>query len=129
MVIIDLLIVLCVLFPGICEDDYWLAAYVPEPAVEHIYLAVEHAPAREWSGTVEQWRPLVEKYFAADQVDTAMRVMNCETGGTGDPNSKNPNSTASGLFQHLTKYWNGPLEWRATSAGWAGADISTQKLT
>ncbi len=113
--LIDLLIIVCVLFPGICEDDYWLAAYVPEPVIE---MDVHFSGAR-WSGTVEQWRPLVEKYFPADQVDTAMRVMNCETGATGDPNSYNSGSHASGLFQHLPKYW----EERSTAAGWGGSDI------
>ncbi len=72
-----------------------------------------------YRGDVEQWRPLVTAYFPASQVSTAMRVLNCETGGTGDPNSKNPNSSASGLFQHLSKYWAG----RSEKAGWGGADI------
>lgn len=72
-----------------------------------------------WSGSVEQWRPLVSIYFPADQVDTAMRVMNCETGGTGNPYSYNRGSGASGLFQHLPKYWAD----RSTKAGWGGSDI------
>jgi hypothetical protein len=100
-ILIDLLFFLCVLSPGACEDDFWLRAYVPEPV------------------SVESWRPLVEKHFAADQVDTAMRVMNCETGATGDPNSYNSGSHASGLFQQLPKYW----DQRAIDAGWEGADI------
>ncbi len=72
-----------------------------------------------WSGSVEQWRPLVTVYFPALQVNTAMRVLNCETGGTGNPNSYNESSGASGLFQHLPKYWTE----RSRKAGWAGADI------
>ncbi len=72
-----------------------------------------------WSGSVEQWRPLVARYFPPADVDTAMRILNCETGGTGNPNSYNDRSGASGLFQHLPKYW----ESRSTLAGWAGASI------
>jgi hypothetical protein len=75
--------------------------------------------ASGWSGSVEQWRPLISIFFATDQVDTAMRVMNCETGGTGNPDSYNQRSGASGLFQHLPKYW---VE-RSKAAGWGGADI------
>ena len=66
---------------------------------------------------VEIWRPLIEQYFEADQVDTALRVMACESGG--DPDAKNPNSSASGLFQHLAKYWNS----RATAARFPGASV------
>lgn len=66
---------------------------------------------------VEMWRPLVSEYFAADQVDTALRVMECESGG--DPDAKNPNSSASGLFQHLTKYWNS----RASAAGFPNTSV------
>ncbi len=81
-------------------------------------VVVNPRPTRTvWSGNVEQWRPLVARYFA--DVDTAMRVLNCETGGTGNPNSYNDRSGASGLFQHLPKYWAD----RSTKAGWAGASI------
>lgn len=70
-----------------------------------------------WSGTVEQWRPLVETYFLPADVPWAMRVMACESGG--NPLAKNPNSSASGLFQHLARYWDA----RSAKAGWAGASI------
>ena len=71
-----------------------------------------------WTGTVEQWRPLIERYFAPADVGWAMRVMSCESGG--NPNAKNPAGSASGLFQHLAaKYWTA----RAVAAGWAGADV------
>lgn len=53
---------------------------------------------------VERWRPLVEAFFPEDQVDTAMRVMACESGG--NPQAKNPTSTAAGLFQFLRGTWN-----------------------
>ena len=82
-------------------------------------VARAHPTRSVWSGNVEQWRPLVARYFPADQIDTAMRVLNCETGGTGNPNSYNDRSGASGLFQHLPKYWAE----RSAKAGWEGASI------
>jgi hypothetical protein len=82
-----------------------------------IQIAHSHTPRRTWTGTVEQWRPLVEKYFRPDDVPWAMRVMACESGG--NPYAKNPTSSASGLFQHLARLWDG----RSSAAGWGGADI------
>ena len=60
----------------------------------------------DWGGTVEEWRPLVARHFVADKVETAMCLIYFETGGTGDPNSKNPRSTAAGLFQFLRRTWD-----------------------
>lgn len=59
-----------------------------------------------WSGSVEQWRPLVASHFAPEKVDTAMCVLAYETGFTGDPDSKNPRSSAAGLFQFLRGTWD-----------------------
>ncbi len=67
-----------------------------------------------WTGSVEQWRPLVEQYFPAERVQEAISVMACESGG--NPNAKNPTSTATGLFQFLTGTW----AWSSVSAGWSG---------
>ncbi len=75
------------------------------------------APARTYSAGVEQWRPLVAAYFRPGDVDRALRIMRCESGG--NPNAKNPGSSASGLFQHLGKYW----ATRSAAAGFAGASI------
>lgn len=69
-----------------------------------------------WSGSVEQWRPLVTEYFG-DLADHAMCVLTHESGG--NPNAYNSSSGASGLFQHLPKYWSA----RSAKAGWAGASI------
>ncbi len=88
----------------------------PTPANQ---VTISRSSASGWSGSVEQWRPLVARYFPPADVDTAMRILNCETGGTGNPNSYNERSGASGLFQQLPKYW----ESRSTLAGWAGASI------
>lgn len=54
---------------------------------------------------VERWAPLVAEYFDHDDVDLALRIIACESGG--QPNAKNRRSTASGLFQHLRGWWAG----------------------
>lgn len=75
-------------------------------------------PVHTGMGTnVEQWRGLVSAYFAPGDVDLALRIMGCESGG--NPNAKNPTSSASGLFQHLGRFWAD----RSVRAGWSGADI------
>jgi len=58
-------------------------------------------------------------HFGGDQDDVHrfLRIMQCESGG--DPDAKNPNSSASGLMQHLTRYWPD----RAERAGRPGADV------
>lgn len=77
-----------------------------------------YADARgEFTWDVERWRPVVDTYFPEDRVDWALRIMECES--RGDPNAKNPNSSASGLFQHLARLWPE----RAAAAGWADADV------
>lgn len=70
-----------------------------------------------WSGSVEEWRPLVSTYFRADLVETALCLVGYESGG--DPDAYNASSGASGLFQHLRRYWTE----RTAASGWAGADI------
>ena len=64
---------------------------------------------------VEQWRKLVEKYFKYQHVTWGLNIIQCESGG--DPKAYNSSSGASGLFQHLAKYWPA----RATAAGFPGA--------
>lgn len=60
---------------------------------------------------------LVFTYFDADDAGRALAVIDCESGG--DPDAKNPRSTASGLFQHLASMWPE----RSVAAGWAGYDV------
>ena len=55
----------------------------------------------EFDWAVERWRPVVDMYFPEDRVEWALRIMECES--RGDPHAKNPNSSASGLFQHLAR--------------------------
>jgi hypothetical protein len=66
----------------------WAWPYTPAPTVSAQYL-----PAQ---GGVERWRSLVSSVFPAYAVNTALRIMSCESGG-------NPNATGGagerGLFQ------------------------------
>jgi Transglycosylase SLT domain len=63
-----------------------------------------------------QVRALVAEYFAAEDVNMAVRVAWCES--RFNPNSTNLRTGAVGLFQHLPKYWAE----RADNAGFPGAD-------
>lgn len=96
------------------ETHAWF--FDPEPDPEPIIVApvarTTVAPVN-----VEQWRTLVERYFQPEDVDLALRVIGCESGG--NPSIKHPNSSASGLFQHLGRFWPE----RSVKAGWSGADI------
>lgn len=70
-----------------------------------------------FSPAVEQYRGLVSQYFPADVVNEALSVMECES--SGNPNARNAQSGATGLFQHLPKYWDS----RSRAAGIPGANI------
>lgn len=63
----------------------------------------------------EEWRSLVEQYFASGLVDDALAVIECES--RGDPLAYNPASGASGLFQFIPSTW----AWASEAAGFAGA--------
>jgi hypothetical protein len=65
-----------------------------------------------------QVRAIVALYFAAEDVNRAVRVAWCES--RFDPESVNLRTGAVGLFQHLPRYW----EERAANAGFAGADAT-----
>lgn len=60
---------------------------------------------------VEAWRPLVEKYWAADRVDCVLGIIKKES--RGDPRAYNSRFGAEGLMQHLSRYWKN----RAAAAG------------
>lgn len=62
-------------------------------------------------------RELVSKYFRPEDVNKAIRIAWCES--SFNPYSVNPQTQASGLFQHLPRYW----EERSAEAGFEGADI------
>ncbi len=91
---------------------------LPVPHTHPARSSGSSAPAPvTYDAGVEQWRTLVASYFRPGDVDRALRIMRCESGG--NPNAKSPISSASGLMQHLGKYWSS----RSSSAGWAGASI------
>ena len=61
---------------------------------------------RSYGGGVEQWRPLVTQYFRSADIEIALCLIGYETGFTGNPNAKNPRSSAAGLFQFLRSTWD-----------------------
>src|SRR5690606_25368816 len=84
--------------------------------IDHPEWTVEDLVPEDPTGP-EDWRRLVAQFFEPDDVDRAIRVIRCESGGI--PTAKNPRSTASGLFQHLASMWGD----RSVAAGVAGADV------
>lgn len=60
-------------------------------------------PGRGMGTNVEQWRGLVAAHFPADQIDRALCIMSYESGG--NPQAKNPTSSARGLMQILASLW------------------------
>jgi hypothetical protein len=63
-----------------------------------------------------QVRALVAEYFAAEDVNKAVRVAWCES--RFDPTSTNLRTGGVGLFQHLPRYWTE----RAENAGFPNAE-------
>ena len=87
--------------------DWWEAhnrypRWIPEPPPLPAPLPVHSGMG---DGNVERWRPLVEAHFAPGDVETALAIIRCESGG--NPYAANPTSTARGLFQHLRGWWSG----------------------
>jgi hypothetical protein len=77
----------------------------PDPTLPPVPTAMVAATVRknrtvETQG-VDQWRPLVESIFPAFAVETAMRIMQCESSG-------NPNAVGAagelGLFQIMPRW-------------------------
>lgn len=78
------------------------------------------ASPREYSNVptdAASWQGLVEAYFAEADVSRALWVIHCES--SGNANAVHRSSGASGLFQHLPKFWDD----RSSNAGRAGASI------
>ena len=78
---------------------FFTIPWVPTP--------VASATPIQWGESVDRWYPIVEialeSYGIEDQISTFMRVMHCES--RGDPYALHPESKASGLMQHLQRYW------------------------
>ncbi len=88
-----------------------------EPIVLPAQASPSRPPATSQGASVEQWHSLLATYFQPADLEWARRVMWCES--RGDPNAYNTSSGASGLFQHLERFWTD----RSAKAGWAGADV------
>ena len=88
---------------------------VPEPTPTPILEIINSI----YGENVERWRQAVrgalEQYGLEDEEDRFMRVLWCES--RGDPDARNEESGASGLMQHLPRYW----EERARLSGFQGA--------
>ena len=84
---------------GMQDRHAWY--FNPQPATRQTILS--QSPGG-WSGSVEEWRPLVVRFFAPEKVETAMCIMGHES--RGDPSAKNPRSSAAGLFQFLRGTWD-----------------------
>ena len=95
------------------EESVPIVVATPEPTPTVILV---DSPYGE---NVERWRSDVRgalaEYGLSDEEDRFMRVMWCES--RGDPDAVNAESGASGLMQHIPRYW----EDRARSAGFQGA--------
>lgn len=95
---------------------------IPQPVLDVAARGAErdagrHAGAGSPAKRVEEWRPLVARFFPAAQVDKALRVMACES--QGNPDARNPSSGAAGLFQHMPQWWAS----RSQAAGFAGRSV------
>lgn len=77
----------------------------PPPPTPKIASLAPVAPSETNTGMgsdVEQWRTLVGAYFPADQINLALAVMRCESGG--NPAAYNNSFGASGLMQVLASW-------------------------
>ena len=102
------------------------AAYLSERSTEASTLigtaeravldALAGSPERDGADPVARWRPLVEEYFPQPLVDQALAIIECES--NGDPAARNPGSSATGLFQFISRTWanaSGPAGFEGAS--------------
>ncbi len=80
-----------------------------------------HSGHTGMGSNVEQWAPLVATYFAAELVPTAMCLMAAESGG--NPEARNPNSTAAGLFQFLKGTWDSMVPASVTGGSYSSGQV------
>lgn len=87
-----------------------------DPWLRNLLADMDRPTVQTVGHDVERWRGLVQAHFGAANTDAALSVMACESGG--NPDAYNTGSGASGLFQHLQRYWDE----RSDAAGWG--DVS-----
>lgn len=98
----------------------WQAACrIDPPREEH----PTHSGSPSYTGGAERWRALVSAYFGVSDIETALCIINYETGFTGDPNSKNPYSSAAGLFQFLRSTWDNMVPSSVTGGSYASGQV------
>lgn len=108
-------------FRDMMERHPWYSAWSP-PVVTRATELAQTGSSHSGMGTnVEQWRSLVSAYFPAAQVDKAMAVMACESGG--NPNADNPSSSAAGLFQFLKSTWDNMVPLSVTGGSYASGQV------
>jgi hypothetical protein len=100
-----LITVICSIFP--CQ---WLVQLpnltISAPLTSHTHKAFLPRDMGNRTAGVERWRSLVEVHFGNlgdETVNTVLCLMALES--EGDPDAKNPNSTARGLMQILASLW------------------------
>lgn len=105
------------LLAGVLEDDGQPDAVLSlrtEPTTESAPAGTITADSSGWLSQV-QVRELVSRYFAAEDVNRAVRVAWCES--RFNPSATDLRTGAVGLFRHLPQYWSE----RAAQAGFGGA--------
>jgi hypothetical protein len=88
----------------------------------HPPVPIYVARRTDWGERTEQWRPLVAGHFAPEKVETAMCILYWETVPHGNPDSKNPISSAAGLFQFLRGTWDS-LPLSVTGGSYASGQV------
>ena len=84
------------------DSDQKLCYKIEMPKVEPVPTPAQPSTPQPNIGEgVEEWRGLVEKYFPAESVNTALRVMEKESGGNPISHNDNPatGDDSYGLFQ------------------------------
>ena len=102
-------------YKGMATRHPWY--FYPQPGPTQAPAAGHRATAPG----VQQWRPLVAQFFAAQLVDTALCVMAGES--KGDPWADNPTSTAAGLFQFLRSTWDTVVPLAVTGGSYASGQV------
>jgi hypothetical protein len=93
-----------------------------EPEVEaHTHTPTVGRTDSGMGSNVAQWLPLVAKHFDPEDVGTAMCIMALESGG--NPDAKNPRSTAAGLFQFLRSTWDNMVPASVSGGSYASGQV------